>query len=156
VRTRDAATAASFRDQALRHGIVQFSGHAVIDRGEPWKSALMFDTPLTAREIGAIHFSRTRLAILAACSTLAFDGARVEGTSAIARSFLTAGVPTVIGSLWDVDDAGAAAFVVRLHERLARGLAPAAALRDVQREFIHDPARHDASVWAAFTVIGHP
>lgn len=156
VRTRDVATAASFRDQASRYGIVQFSGHAVLDRGEPWKSALVFDAPLTAREIGAIRFSRTRLVILAACSTLAFDSERVEGTSPIARSFLTAGVPTVIGSLWDVDDDDAATFVVRLHERLARGLAPAAALRDVQRELIHDGKRHDPGVWAAFTVVGHP
>jgi len=156
VRTRDAATAADFRDQASRYGIVQFSGHAVFDRGEPWKSALMFDAPLTAREIGALHFSRTRLVILAACSTLAFDAERVEGTSAIARSFLTAGVPTVIGSLWDVDDDDAAAFSVRLHERLARGIAPAAALRDVQREFIRDRTRHHPGAWAAFTVVGQP
>jgi len=156
VRSRDTATAATFRDQASQYGIVQFSGHAVIDRGEPWTSALMFDAPLTAREIGAIRFSRTRLVILAACSTLAFDRERVEGTSAIARAFLTAGVPTVIGSLWDVDDDDAAAFMVRLHERLARGVAPAAALRDVQREFIHDRTRHDPGAWAAFTVIGQP
>ena len=146
------ATAERFRLDAARYDIVQFSGHAHVDDAEPWKSALMFDVPLLAREIGAMQFSRTKLVILGACSTLANDGERVEGTSPIARSFLTAGVPTVIGSLWDVDDAEAAVVMTRLHERLARGVTAVTALRDVQRELIHTlPRGCPASTWAALS-----
>lgn len=151
---RDLATAAGFQSEAPRYDVVQFSGHARIDSAEPWKSALMMDVRLTAREIARMHFPHTRLMILAACSTLVSDGDRVEGTSAIARSFLIAGVPIVIGTLWDVDDERAAAVVVRLHARLARGMPPAKALCDVQRELLRDPAYRHPAVWAAFTVLG--
>jgi len=148
---RELATAERFRREAPRHEVVQFSGHARVDRAEPWKSSLIFDQKLSAREVATMSFSRTRLAILGACSTLAPNTDRVEGTSAMAKSFLIAGVPAVIGSLWDVDDRHAAALMIRLHERLVRGLPAAAALRDVQREMSRD--RHPAE-WAAFTVLG--
>lgn len=152
VLTRSSATAARFRREAANWGMVQFSGHATIDRAEPWKSALQFDVPLTAREIAAIHFDGTSVVILGACSTLAFDRERVEGTSTIATAFLQAGVPTVIGTLRDVDDADAAALIVKLHERLERGMPPAAALRDAQRTLIREGRGHDA--WSAFVVMG--
>jgi CHAT domain-containing protein len=147
------ATVASFTRDAPRHEIVQFSGHAEIDSAEPWKSALILDERLTARDIAAMRFSRTRLIVLGACSTLAPTAGRVESTSSIARAFLMAGVPAVVGALWDVDDTTTAELMTRFHERIARGDAAGAALRDVQRGMIDDRNHHPAD-WAAFTVLG--
>ncbi|HEX6096577.1 MAG TPA: CHAT domain-containing protein [Thermoanaerobaculia bacterium] len=144
------ATAARFRSEAARYGIVQFSGHTQLDDAEPWKSALLFDQRLSARDIASMRFHRTRLAVLGACSTLTPNTEYVEGTSPIAASFLIAGVPAVVGSLWDIDDAEAAAVMVRLHEPLARGVPAATALREVQRGML---AAHPRQ-WASFTVLG--
>ena len=150
---RAEATAARFREEAPRYDLVQFSGHARVNGAEPWKSALMLDENLSARDIATIRFRRTRVVILAACSTMSASE-RSEDTSPIAKAFLMSGVPAVIGSLWDIDDSDAAAATVRLHARLARGVSAAAAVRDIQREMLHDRTLHHPAAWAAFTVLG--
>jgi CHAT domain-containing protein len=151
---RAAATVAQFRRVAARYDIVQFSGHARIDGAEPWKSALLLDVPLTARDIATMRFPHTRLAVLGACSTLAPNDDRLAGTTPMAASFLIAGVPAVVGTLWDVDDAEAAAVMVRLHEHISRGVPASTALRDVQREMLRASGRPHPAAWAAFTVLG--
>ncbi len=151
---RNSATTERFRNEAARYEIVQFSGHARMDRAEPWKSGLMLDMTLSAREISMLRFTSTKVMVLAACSTMAPDDEHVEGTSAIARSFLIAGVPAVVGSLWDVDDASAAALIKRLHRHISSGMPAATALRETQRELLKDPMYRDPSTWAAFTVLG--
>ncbi|HJQ41197.1 MAG TPA: CHAT domain-containing protein [Thermoanaerobaculia bacterium] len=154
VRRGAEATAARFRRDASHYGMVQFSGHARVNRAEPWKSALIFDEPMTAEEIASMRFPRTRMALLSACSTVAPDSNRMEGTSAIARAFLMAGVPAVAGTLWDVEDTAAAELTLQLHRRLARGLSTAAALRDVQRNLIRGPAARHPADWAGFVILG--
>jgi CHAT domain-containing protein len=62
-------------------------------------------------------------------------------------------VPSAVATLWPISDELAALFFPRLHEKLAAGLTPAEALREVQLDAIR---RKDipASLWAAVQVIG--
>ena len=71
----------------------------------------------------------------------------------VAHGFLMAGAPSVIATLWPIDDEAAARVFPRLHEKLAAGLPPAEALRAVQLDSIR---RGDvpASLWAAIQDIG--
>ena len=82
--------------------------------------------------------------------------AAVEGVSSLARAFVIAGVPAVVGTLWDIDDREAAFVVRRLHEELARGVRPELALRSAQRAAIQstDPGVRDPRYWSAFSVLG--
>jgi CHAT domain-containing protein len=100
-----------------------------------------------------MRFRNTRVVILAACSTMAGRNTAVEGAPTVARSFVIAGVPAVVGTLWDVDDDEAATIVRPLHVELARGVRPEHALRDAQLAAI----RHDVppSQWAAFALVGN-
>jgi len=79
------------------------------------------------------------LVCLAACTThlttQAFDGAFT-----LATAFLVGGASTVVASLWRVDDDPTAVLMFMLHHHLARGLAPADALRRAQLWMI-DPER---------------
>src|SRR5205807_4027802 len=81
---------------------------------------------LFAHELAGRHFGRTQLLILAACQTSGGRIRRGEGVLSLARPFLAAGIPTVIASLWDVDDAGTRALLVAVHEALRSGAGPAA------------------------------
>ena len=74
----------------------------------------------------------------------------------LARSFLIAGVPVVVASLWDVDDEPSSRLVLRFHELLRGGADPMTAVRQAQLESLAGTDRSLASprAWAAFQVIG--
>jgi CHAT domain-containing protein len=143
--------------------VVHFAGHAVADMDFPLRSALTVSPEpgrpgfvrttdferLTAR-------GRTRLVILSACSTANGTAAFGEGTLSLARSFLAAGVPDVLGTLWDVDDGDAAALVPRFHRWLRAGFDPAEALRRAQLELKAgaDPRFRQPRAWSGFVIIG--
>jgi CHAT domain-containing protein len=162
IRTAADATASAFLELAPTAETVEFAGHAVVDYSEPWRSALLFassggDTgALTSSDIARMHLPRTQLVILSACSTLRGFQRRVDGPPSVARMFLVAGVPTVIGTLWDIEDQDAGDFTNALHRNLAGGKSPAQALRDVQLSALHGPdirQRHPG-YWAVFSLLG--
>jgi CHAT domain-containing protein len=148
---------AVFAQQAAEADVIHFTGHAeAIGAGD---AALLTsrgagdDDRLDVREIARLQLPQTRTVVLAACSTARGQQRAGEGTISVARAFLAAGVPSVVATLWPIEDASSAEFFPRLHHHLARGAEPAEALRAAQLEWIHC---HDAppSLWAAVQVIG--
>jgi len=159
---RDQATVSAFRNVAPLFDVVHFAGHAVRYPAEPWRSALMFassghdDGTLSVEEVAHLRFIRTRVVILAACSTLRAQKGGIEGVPSLARAFLIAGVPAVVGTLADVDDFEATTLLSRLHGGIRGGLAPADALRASQLAVLHgdDPALRHPGYWSAFAILG--
>jgi CHAT domain-containing protein len=159
---RSAATASRFAALAPRFDVVHFAGHTVQRPVESWRSALLFassgsdDGTLSVEQVTHMSFSRTRIVILAACSTLRAQKSGVEGVPSIARAFLVAGVPSVVGTLSDVDDFEAATLLSLLHTGIRKGLAPADALRAAQLAVLRgdDPALRHPGYWAAFALLG--
>jgi CHAT domain-containing protein/tetratricopeptide (TPR) repeat protein len=159
---RSAATASRFISIADTCDVVHFAGHSVIQPNEPWHSALVFATSkgdqglLFVQRIARLSFRHTRVVVLASCSTLRGHTAGVEGVPSVARAFLVAGVPSVVGTLWDVDDSETGPLVATFHARLVKGEPPMEALRAAQLEALRSPVsafRHP-SHWAAFALLG--
>jgi CHAT domain-containing protein len=154
-----AATRDEFLARAPHARLIHFAGHAVAaDAAVPH---LLFASgrPLYAKDIRALRLQATRLVVLAACDSGTDLAARdTQGISSLARAFLAAGVPAVVASYWDVDDAPAARLSRRFHSFLARGDDPAAALRNAQLQSLtsSDPPSRNVSSWAPFVVIGQP
>ena len=158
------ATKNALLERAGRHSVVHFAGHALANPIDPARSSLaLAPTPggtdtgaLFAFEVSSARFTRTRLVVLAGCDTGAGPQRAGEGTASLARAFLAAEVPAVVASLWPVNDARTAELMTRLHERVARGEDPAAALRAAQLTMLHakDPALRSPSTWAAFGLLG--
>lgn len=146
--------------RAVDADVVHFAGHAIVNPDRPWLSRLVLSPSggatesdnLFAHEIARWPFRRTQLVVLSACDTGAGRVFRGQGAMSLASPFLTAGVPGVIGTLWKVHDDAARSLAVALHERLAAGAVPAAALRDAQR-VVRDASGHTAD-WAAFVLFG--
>jgi CHAT domain-containing protein len=74
----------------------------------------------------------------------------------LGRPFLAAGVPAVVASLWDIDDAVSRRFFVAFHRALLAKAEPALALRVTQLELIRsrDPALAHPAAWAPFICMG--
>jgi len=96
---------------------------------------------------------RTRLVVLAACGTARGRQRPGQTNISVARAFLSAGVPTVVATLWPIDDGPAADFFPRFHRHLVRGQSAAEALRAAQLESIQLPDT-PPSLWAAVQIIG--
>jgi CHAT domain-containing protein len=164
VLTGRAATPSRFLLEAAGSEVVHFSGHTHLDREYPLLSALLL-APEPGREGSGLLFAhqlyrcrlpRTRLVVLAACSTA--RGATTAGEEAIglARPFLAAGVPTVVASLAEVEDAPTLELLTSFHRHLRQTLDPVGALRAAQCERIAHPDQAFAPTWswAAFEAFG--
>ncbi len=104
------ATKARFIDSAGSYEVVHFAGHGISNDEYPSLSRLLLagvdesSRSLFAQDIARMRFDRTQLVVLAACRTSTGRIRRGEGVLSLARPFIAAGVPTVVATLWDVDD----------------------------------------------------
>lgn len=162
----DEATRAAFLREAPKYGIVHFTGHALLHPEDPFRSTLVLAPGPGGNESGALHVHemldtgpwQTRLAVLSACSTAAGPISRTEGVVSLVTPLLAAGVPSVVASLWDVDDQASFHLMIAFHRHLQQGSAPAAALRAAKMEMMAsgDPDLRSPRSWAGFQAIGAP
>jgi CHAT domain-containing protein len=154
----DDATRTAILAAAAESALIHYAGHALSadDRNE---NQLVLagrggERLLHASEIARLPLTRTSIVVLAACGTLRGNTERVEGIPSLARAFMAAGVPTVVGTLWDIPDESSAPLFLAFHQRLRQGLNPAAALRDAQIAQIRRSTRPDDMTWATIAIIG--
>ncbi|MFL6194801.1 MAG: CHAT domain-containing protein [Thermoanaerobaculia bacterium] len=159
--TGAAADEASFLAGALNAEWIHFAGHSLVDSRNTLLSKLVLapgqdgDTgELTAQEIYSLKLPKTRLVVLAACETGNQFVPGGEGVTSLARAFQSAGVPTVVASLWSVDDKATARLFELFYANLRKNADPVEALGKAQREMLVSPEYRSPRAWAAFTVIG--
>ncbi len=164
VLTGSEATRTAFLARVLTSEVVHYAGHGVASADDPSAAQLLLAADPARRESGALHlrdldnrrFAGTSLVVLAACRTAGGAVSRVEGALSLGRPFLAAGVPDVVASLWDIDDAASRRFFVSFHRALLDTGDPLIALRQTQLAFIHGNdvvLAHPAS-WAGFICMG--
>ncbi|MEO8378827.1 MAG: CHAT domain-containing protein [Acidobacteriota bacterium] len=154
------ATSTAFLAAAPTASVIHFAGHAGSEEGSAARLVFAPDRGkrpvLTVEDIRDLNLRATRLVVLAACASGREPlGESDQGTSTLARAFLAAGAPAVIASYWDVEDDAAAQWSRIFHGFLAKGMDPAAALRETQLQMLaaSSPSSRVRS-WAAFTLIG--
>jgi len=162
--TGSGATKAAFLKGARSSQVVHFAGHAASSADAPSLARLLFapdprlgsSGALYLRELPRDAFPRTRLVVLAACRTGAGAVSRVEGPLSLGRPFLAAGVPDVVATLWEIDDAISRRFFVVFHRALLTEGDPVLALRKAQISLLRSDdvsLAHPAS-WAVFICMG--
>jgi CHAT domain-containing protein len=169
------ATESALAQQIGNYEIVHLATHALSDQQSSMLSTIFlaresdsasegqnpdrvaYDGALRAHEIYRLKPERTRLVILSSSRSGLGDRSRNEAMGGLAQAFLVAGVPTVIASLWDVDDDGAARLMERFHAtHRGKRVAFGEALRQSQISFLQTaPARlRHPYFWATFIVTG--
>ncbi|MEW6734035.1 MAG: CHAT domain-containing protein [Acidobacteriota bacterium] len=161
------ATEARVLAAAGNYTIVHFAGHAMMNNGLPLHSKLILAPNKTSKDSyddGVLHayelygqtFPNTRLVVLAACQTAAGQDLRGEGIANLARPFLAASVPAVIGSLWNVDDRATAKLFILFHQQHSAGTDVVKALRSAQLSLLNssDKTLNSPAMWAPFILLG--
>jgi CHAT domain-containing protein/Tfp pilus assembly protein PilF len=112
------------------------------------------DGVLTALEAAGLNLWGTQLVVLSACETGVGDVRSGEGVYGLRRALVLAGTETQVMTLWKVDDTATSEVVIEYYRRLQAGEGRAAALRQVQLEFLKRRTRAHPFFWAGFILNG--
>jgi CHAT domain-containing protein len=148
----DQATLAALHAQAPVTDVLHLACHGQFRPDNPLFSSLrLADGWLTVREGYSLDLN-CQLVVLSACETGVSKIAPGDELIGLARSFFAAGAPTLLVSLWTVDDESTAKLMASFYARLQTGENPAAALRHAQCELLaHYP---HPFFWSPFVLLG--
>ena len=154
-----AATEEAVLRAAPAAGVLHFACHALMTPDLPMFSGLVLapsgstDGRLELHELFGLRL-RCSLAVLSACQTASGRLSRGDELVCLARSFLQAGAPSVLASLWSVPDRSTALLMGRFYEALFRGLPRDEALAEAARAIASDADFREPYYWAAFCLFG--
>ncbi|MFZ6050486.1 CHAT domain-containing protein [Halocola ammonii] len=158
------ATEEKFRANAGRYGILHFGTHAEINHQSPLLSRLMLnaqssspsdDGMLHAYEIYNMQL-RSEMVVLGACQTGAGKSHSSEGVMSLAHSFAYAGCPSVVMSLWQIDEKTSSEIIEAFYENLSEGESKVEALRKAKIEYLQNNQNELTApyYWAGLVLMG--
>ncbi len=160
------ATEAKFKLLAKDYSILHFAMHTIIDNQNPMFSKLVFtpsdsvsnnqeDNLLNTYEIYNLELN-AQLVTLSSCKSGFGQLKKGEGVMSMARGFMFAGCPSLVLTLWSVDDLASADLMSFFYKHLADGFSKSVALQMAKNEFIQnaDPILTHPHFWASHVLIG--
>lgn len=152
-----------FKQNAADYAVIHLAMHGVLDRHRPMLSSLVFtenkdsleDNFLQAYEISRLQLNAD-LVVLSACETGYGKFEQGEGVISLARSFMYAGIPSLVVSLWQVNDGSTAIIMKAFYENLAAGMNKAEALRKAKLSYLENAEGIMAHpvFWSPFIQLG--
>ena len=106
---------------------------------------------VNADDVLEIDLSGTQLAVLSACETALGEVQIGQGVMGLRRSFVVAGVDTMVMSLWRVPDIETAELMKVFYREILQGKGCGEALVTAQQEF----SSRDVYLWGAFICQGN-
>ncbi len=157
------ANEAHFKKTVPSYNIIHLAMHGIINAENPILSSLVFtedrdtteDNFLQVDEIYQLDLA-ANLVVLSACETGYGKFQQGEGILSLARSFMYAGTPSLVVSLWQVNDRSTAIIMTDFYANLAEGLPKDEALRLAKLSYLDKSigkAQHPA-FWSAFVQLG--
>lgn len=150
--------------EAGQYRFIHFGTHGLLNSEQPELTGILFSMvdekgnpqPQSLLRLGEIYNLKlpVELVVLSGCQTAIGKEIKGEGLVGLTRGFMYAGSPRVVASLWKVDDAMTAEVMKHFYEAMlgAKRLAPAAALRQAQKEMLRQ--KIEPFYWAAFIMQG--
>ncbi len=159
----DQATESNFKRNSPDYDILHLAMHTVIDDINPMYSKLVFagssqdeeDGLLNTFEIYGLTLN-ARMAVLSSCNTGAGKMQKGEGVMSLARGFIYAGCPSIIMTLWEVEDNSGVAIMKEFYTFLKKGYSKDEALRKAKLNFL-EKANMETShpyFWSGYVNIG--
>jgi CHAT domain-containing protein len=159
------ATEENFRKHAEKYDILHLAMHAFINDSLPAFSSFAFaqnnSEDLTKNGLlnttDIYNFKlNAKLIVLSACNTGTGQLKKGEGIMSLARGFLYAGCPSIIMSLWEVEDESGTQIMTSFYKNLKKGKTKDEALRSAKLEYLDSVSSRRAHphYWLGFVNIG--
>ncbi len=147
------------------YGVVHLAMHGTINYNQPAYSSLVFtenldsleDNLLYVYETQHLNGQRANLVVLSACKTGYGRYAEGEGIISLGRSFIHAGVPSVVMTLWELNDATSIGIMADFYSLLSEGATKDEALRQAKLNYLDTQEGLTAHpfFWASTILIGN-
>ena len=129
------------------YDILHFATHAQLNEDDPLSSAVLLakggkeDGRLEVREIFGMDL-KANLVVLSGCDTALGKLSTGDELVGLTRAFIYAGTPSVVASLWSVDDSSTAQLMASFYRNL-KTMSKVEALRQAQLELIRGEGHSD-------------
>jgi CHAT domain-containing protein/tetratricopeptide (TPR) repeat protein len=153
-----------FKKSAPDYNIIHLAMHAKIDNEEPMHSKMVFsqnndsidDGYLNTYEIYGMDLNAD-MVVLSACNTGTGKINKGEGIMSLARGFIYAGVPSIVMTLWKVDDKSGADIMTLFYKKLNKGISKDVALQQAKLEYLESASqlRSHPYFWASYVDVGN-
>jgi CHAT domain-containing protein len=152
----------TLREVVSGTAILHLAAHGGYDPSDPLSSLIALapgggeDGKLQTREIFGLPLKGSELVVLSACETNVGEISGGDDVVGLTRAFFFAGAPSVLSSLWSVDDKATEVLMTSFYKHwLEEGMSKAQALQAAQAEVRANPRWASPFFWAAFTLNGH-
>ncbi|WP_083925171.1 CHAT domain-containing protein [Flexithrix dorotheae] len=157
------ATKEIFMEKAPNYKMLHLAIHGEADAENKYNTRLIFNSPeddmanknLYSHELYNLNL-KSELVVLSACESGLGKQYTGEGVFSMARGFVYAGVPSVVNTLWKINDNFSADIMGGFYQELADGKQVDEALQQAKINYIHqaDEISADPANWAAFILLG--
>lgn len=157
------ATKTNFLRNASTYKIIHLAMHTLINDSLPMFSELVFsnsgldsnDQKLFTYEIYGLNLEAD-MVTLSACNTGTGKLQHGEGIMSLSRGFVYAGVPSIVMTLWDVQDNSSSEIMKQYYTYLHQGLPKDIALQKAKLEFLDGSNMLKAHpyYWSAYIITG--
>lgn len=130
-----------FKENASAYNYIHLASHGVFNKQQPLYSYILMDASdqddgrLTVNEIFGINL-KSKIVTLSACETALGELEEADDFVGFSRAFIYAGTPSIVVSLWKVDDATTAWLMTRFNQYLYAGYKTNEAITYAQRDII--------------------
>lgn len=157
------ATEQQLKQEASKYSILHLAVHGLVNHTRPELSSLVLfednnkeeDNILYAYEIEHLNLN-TDLVVLSACETGIGQYQSGEGVLSIGRDFMAAGVPSMLSTLWSLNDHSGFIIIEQFYKNLNEGMEKDEAIRQAKLYYLEHYkgiAAHPA-LWACFVQFG--
>jgi CHAT domain-containing protein len=153
-----------FKEVAPLYDILHLAMHTIIDDKNPMYSKMAFtlnndsieDGFLNTYELYNLNLN-SRMTVLSSCNSGSGKFQRGEGVMSLARGFVYAGCPSIVMTLWTVEDKSGVKLMTSFYEHLMKGKTKSRSLQASKIDFIKtaDQLKSHPYFWSGYVVIGN-
>jgi CHAT domain-containing protein/tetratricopeptide (TPR) repeat protein len=157
------ATESSFKNIASHYDIVHLAMHTIINDESPMFSKLVFTLDQDSIEDGFLNTYELynlelngSLVVLSACNTGFGKLEKGEGVMSLARAFMYSGIPSIIMTLWKIEDQPGYKLMTSFYEELELGKPLDVALNEAKKSYLQNSSKINSHpyFWSGYVALG--
>lgn len=164
--THDQATTTSVMSEMSKHEIIHLACHGIQDLKDPLGSSfILYDGELKLRSLMGLSLDNPKLAVLSACQTATGNETLPGEAVHLAAGMLAVGYPSVIATMWSIEDEVAPRVAAEVYGRLLGNqdrnegkdevrLSSAYALHEAMKHLRQDVGEMNFAQWVPFVHFG--
>lgn len=158
------ASERNFKNVASNYDILHLAMHTIMDDENPMYSKMAFTQTTDTLEDGFLNTYElynlklnSRMAVLSSCNSGSGKLHKGEGVISLARGFFYAGCPSLVMTLWSVEDKSGVSLMIVYYKNLIKGSNKSKSLQNSKLEFIKNSDQLHAHpyFWSGYVIIGN-